>query len=197
MLVKGFTYPFIPAASSAPGVFTYGAHPRFVFSSLKGLRRRLSSMFATIQLNRSGSSYWTHAVASSMHSTRDDSQVTKFDLTAPDRRDSGFQSGHWGQSRVQEQSVSARVIHSVSLWLRSAGFRVSIASPRDPYRYPLGSLGRFRDSTSSHSDDPKGTVNGPTLGTIPEKSAHKGVGGQKRCHGVTALQPLDLRVTPE
>ena len=53
------------------------------------------------------------------------------------------------------------------------------------------------DSASSHSDDPKGRVNAPTLGTIAEKSAHKGVRGQKRRHGVTALQALDLRVTPE
>ncbi len=53
------------------------------------------------------------------------------------------------------------------------------------------------DSVSSHSDDPKGKVNGPTLGTIAEKNAHKGVWGQKRRHGVTALRALDLRVAPE
>jgi hypothetical protein len=53
------------------------------------------------------------------------------------------------------------------------------------------------DSASLHADDPKGRVNAPTLGTIAEKSAHKGVGGQKRRHGVTALQALDLSVTPE
>ncbi len=40
-------------------------------------------------------------------------------------------------------------------------------------------------------------TNGPTLGTIAEKSAHKGVRGQKRRHGVTALRALDLRVAPE
>jgi hypothetical protein len=46
-------------------------------------------------------------------------------------------------------------------------------------------------------NSPGAGTNGPTLGTIAEKSAHKGVGGQKRRHGVTALQALDLRVTPE
>ncbi len=35
------------------------------------------------------------------------------------------------------------------------------------------------ESTSSHSDDRKGSVIAPTLGTIAEKSAHKGFGGQK------------------
>ena len=40
-------------------------------------------------------------------------------------------------------------------------------------------------------------MNAPTLGTIAENGAHKGVRGQKRRHGVTALQALDLRVTPE
>jgi hypothetical protein len=53
------------------------------------------------------------------------------------------------------------------------------------------------DSASSHSDDPNGGANAPTRGAIAEESAHKGVLRQKRRHGVTALQALDLRVTPE
>ena len=53
------------------------------------------------------------------------------------------------------------------------------------------------DRASSHPGDPNGRVNAPTLGTIAEKNAHKGGGGQKRRHAVTALQALDLRVTPE
>ena len=53
------------------------------------------------------------------------------------------------------------------------------------------------DSASTHTDDPNGRVNAPTLGTIAAKSAHKGARGQKRRHGVTALQAMDLRVTPE
>jgi hypothetical protein len=53
------------------------------------------------------------------------------------------------------------------------------------------------DSDSSHSDGPIGRVNASTLSTIAEKSAHKGARGQKRRHAVTALQALDLRVTPE
>jgi hypothetical protein len=54
------------------------------------------------------------------------------------------------------------------------------------------------DRKLSYSENSPGAgTNGPTLGTIAEKSAHKGVGGPKRRHAVTALQPLDLRVAPE
>ncbi len=52
-------------------------------------------------------------------------------------------------------------------------------------------------SASSHSDAPNGRVNAPILGMIAEKNAHKGARAPKRRHGVTALQALDLRVTPE
>jgi hypothetical protein len=61
-----------------------------------------------------------------------------------------------------------------------------------------GSVAGIRfDFTSSHSDDPKGTVNALTLATIAEMSPHEGFVGQKRREGVTAVQALDLGMTPE
>jgi hypothetical protein len=68
---------------------------------------------------------------------------------------------------------------------------------RSRERQPPSPALRLVASYSENSLRPSTEVVGPTLGTIAEKSAHKGVGGQKRRHGVTALQALGLRVTPE
>ncbi len=53
VLVKGFTYPFIPAASSASGVFTYGARHSF-YSESQGITSSAVQLFATIQLTPIG-----------------------------------------------------------------------------------------------------------------------------------------------
>jgi hypothetical protein len=65
-----------------------------------------------------------------------------------------------------------------------------------PVSLPIGGTGQGVRLGYSENSPGAGT-NGPTLVTIEDKSAHKVVGGQKRRHAVTALQALDLRVTPE
>jgi hypothetical protein len=77
---------------------------------------------------------------------------------------------------------------SVSIWVDHFAVDLSKESPFG--RPPFWHLAYSENS-------PGAVTNGPTLVTIAEKNAHKGVGSPKRRHAVTALQALDLRVTPE